>query len=175
MAVNLLLDLYCRIQEASAQDLQRLDQHNVAWLPQLRALPPAMVVQQVHHALRASPSVTVFLERLAWLYCWLMQTRHIGPWLLYRFGAAARRVDYGEFLEDLADVLQSIPRASTISAWLDPEVYYVCLITYANPITLGCEAIFLVLWRGQRFAAARSRSYEQLRTLTTALHIALRG
>ncbi|KAL1482487.1 hypothetical protein MTO96_033755 [Rhipicephalus appendiculatus] len=55
-------------------------------------------------------------------------------------------------------------------------IYYACLINnYADPACRECGVMFLVLWCGQRFAAAYAGTNDELRTLTTALHIALLG
>lgn len=175
MTRNVTEELFVHIQRVSPQDLQCLDEKNVAWLPPLRTLRPETVVPVIRRALGASPGVFVFLERLAWLYCWLMQRRHIRPWLLFRFGGRAVQFDYDVLLGNLADALQSIPRHTTINAWRDSGTYYVCLINnYADPNTQISGAIFLVLRRGQRFAAAYARTHEELLTLTAGLHVALR-
>lgn len=175
MTSSLLDELVVLIQRATVEDLESLDGANAAWLPRLGTLPSEMVVQEIRHALEASPDTTVFRERLAWLYTWLMHTRHVSPWLLLHFGAPARRVNPLRLIEDLADVLRSLPFETTIGVWRGIGTYYVCIVNnYSSSTNQECGAIFLVLWAGRPFGAAYARTYSQLLMLTAALHVALR-
>lgn len=176
MAVSVVEELFIRVQGASAQDLECLDQRNLPWLPQLGPLPPPKAVQEIGRALEASSSVAVLLSRLSWLHCWLVFRRHIRQWRLFRFGASAQHVDYDAVIGDLSDALQTLTFNTSICVWHDSATYCISLINnYANPTYQQYRAMFLVLWRGQRYAAAHATTYKELQTLTAALHIALRG
>ncbi|XP_049274421.1 uncharacterized protein LOC119401969 isoform X2 [Rhipicephalus sanguineus] len=177
MSASVLEALFAHVQRVPAQDLQWLDYENVDWLPRIRPLRPEMIAQEIRRAVEASPSVSECLLRVAWLYCWLMSRRKIGPWMLIRFCVNVPQVDYHMLIGDLANALRSSPRRqTTLHVRHLCETYYACLINnYVDSAYLECGLMFLVLWRGQRFAAAYASTNLEVRALTTALHIALRG
>ncbi|KAL3227309.1 hypothetical protein MRX96_024267 [Rhipicephalus microplus] len=176
MPSHVVEELCTHLQEVSTQDLQSLDQHKVSWLPRLGALPPPMAHAQITTALAASPSIPVFMERLAWIHCWLMQTGRMGPWTLLRLGASAQHVHADVTVGFLANALQYLPFHTTFSALRHRDMIFVCMINdYANPGSEEGAAMLLVLWHGQRFAAVRARTREELSILTAGLCSALRG
>ncbi|KAH8033859.1 hypothetical protein MRX96_017805 [Rhipicephalus microplus] len=176
MARNIVEELLLHLRRMSTRDLLILDCHNVSWMPQLCALPPPVAYQRIIRALLASPSVPVFMERFAWLHCWLVQTGRMGPWMLLRFGASAQMIDPDVVVGCLANALQCLHFQTTFSALRDGDTHYVCVINdYANPGSEKGGAMFLVLWRGQRFAAVRAMTRDELIVVTAALFIALRG
>ncbi|KAL1437468.1 hypothetical protein MTO96_048856 [Rhipicephalus appendiculatus] len=177
MSTSVLEELFVHVQRVPAQDLEGLDDESVGWLPRIRILRPEMVVQEIRRALEISPNVTEFLLRVAWLYCWLISRQNICPWLLIRFNASMLQVDFHELIRALGNALQSSPRLhTTLRVRHDRGTYYACLMNnYTDPTSRECRAMFLVLWRGQRFGAAYAGTNEELRTLTTAFHVALGG
>ncbi|KAL1450274.1 hypothetical protein MTO96_028092 [Rhipicephalus appendiculatus] len=174
---HVLEELFVHLQRVPTHDLQRLDDENVDWLPRFRMGPPEIIVQEVRQALEATPTVPECLLRVAWLYCWLLSRQKICPWLLIRFKADVLQVDFHQLISDLGSVLQFNPRRhTTLRVRHDRGMYYACLINnYADPNYRECGVMFLVLWRGHPFAAAYARTSEELRVLTTALHVALRA
>ncbi|KAL1467833.1 hypothetical protein MTO96_041885 [Rhipicephalus appendiculatus] len=107
MASCVLEEVLVHIERVSAQDRQCLDEENVAWIPRLGFLPPTMAFREIRRVLNASYTVSLRLERVAWLYCWLLPRRKIRPWLLFRFGASALHADCPTLLKALAKALQS--------------------------------------------------------------------
>ncbi|KAL1467962.1 hypothetical protein MTO96_041801 [Rhipicephalus appendiculatus] len=107
-----------------------------------------------------------------------MATQRICPWLLLRFGAGALDFDYSALLGDLVEIQQILCRHTVIRAWHLFGSCYTCLISnYTDPNSQESQlsATFLVLWPGQQFAAAFARTHQELLSLTTALHFAMRG
>ncbi|KAH7939721.1 hypothetical protein HPB52_016409 [Rhipicephalus sanguineus] len=177
MATGVLEELFVHIQRVPAQDLECLDEDHVDWLPRIRMVRQEMAIQEIRRALEASPNVPECLLRVAWLYCWLMSRQKICPWLLIRFSANMLQVDFHALIRDLGNALQSNPGwHTTLRVRHDRGTYYACLINnYADSAYRECGVMFLVLWRGQPFAAAYAGTNEELRALTTALRVALRG
>ncbi|KAL1467961.1 hypothetical protein MTO96_041800 [Rhipicephalus appendiculatus] len=150
----------------------------MTWLPHLPCQRPANAVHQICRTLVVSASVPVCLERIASLCCWLMATQRICPWLLLRFGAGALEVDHCALLRDLVEMLHVLCHHTVIRGWQVFGSYYTCVInncTDPNSQESQLSATFLVLWPGQRFAAAFARTHQELLVLTTALHFAMRG
>ncbi|KAH7938871.1 hypothetical protein HPB52_001493 [Rhipicephalus sanguineus] len=177
MSASILEELFVHLQRVPAEDLEFLDDEHVDWLPRIRILRPQMAIQEIRRAVEASPNGPECRLRVAWLYCWLLSRQKICPWLLIRFHVDLMEVDIRELMRDLASALQSNPRRhTTIRVKHERGTYYACLINnYADPAYRQCRVMFLVLWHNQRFAAAYAGTNEELRALTTALHVALRG
>ncbi|KAL1442650.1 hypothetical protein MTO96_046316 [Rhipicephalus appendiculatus] len=146
MSTSVLEELFVHVQRVPAQDLERLDDESVGWLPRIRILRPEMAVQEIRRALEISPNVTEFLLRVAWLYCWLISRQNICPWLLIRFDASMLQVDFHELIRALGNALQSSPRLhTTLRVRHDRGTYYACLMNnYADPTSRECRAMFLV-------------------------------
>lgn len=177
MAVNVLEQLLVHIQRLTAQDLQCLANiPNTDWLTRLRNLQPEVAAQEIRRILEASSSVFVRLERVALLYCWLMKNRKIGPWLLLRFGPSALQADCKVLLENVERAFLFVGRPAPLYMTKDGATYYSCMIhNYSDPTARKWAVVFVVLWSGQRFAAAYVGTNDQQRTLMTCFHIALRG
>ncbi|KAL1437466.1 hypothetical protein MTO96_048854 [Rhipicephalus appendiculatus] len=108
MAVDILEELLLHIDRLTAQDLQCLAEvQDIDWVSGLRNLEPEAAVQEIHRLLVESSDVSVFLERAAWLYCWLISRQKIGPWYLIRFGAFARQANCNILLDNMARALRS--------------------------------------------------------------------
>ncbi|KAH7939515.1 hypothetical protein HPB52_013459 [Rhipicephalus sanguineus] len=177
MPASSLTALFIHIERMPAQDLQCLDDENEDWLPRLRTLRPEMIVQEIRRALEATPSVPECLMRVAWLYCWLISRQKICPWLLIRFNTNVMQINFHELIEDLANALYSSPqRYRALRVRHHRGKYYACIINNcADADYRECRVTFFVLWSGHPFAAAYAGTNEELRALTTAFHVALRG
>lgn len=177
MAVDVLEDLLLHIYRLTMQDIQCLAEvQDVDWFMRLRTLPPELAVQEIRCLLEDSSCASVFLERVFWLYCWLVSRQKIGPWLLFRFGASALQVDFNTLLGNVARAMRSLGRPVFLRVQRDCGTYYGCMISNrSDPTTRKWEVVFVVLWSNQRFAAAYAGTNEQQRTLMTCLHIALNG
>ncbi|KAL1428144.1 hypothetical protein MTO96_025545 [Rhipicephalus appendiculatus] len=171
MSASILAALFVHIERVPVHVLQLMDNDNEDWLPRLRSVRPEMVVQEIRRVLEASADPL----RVAWFYNWLMSRQRICPWLLIRFVATTLPVDYCELLTNVANALQTITRRPmTVRARNVRGTCYVCLIyNDVNPQYGGSGVMFLVLWQGQRFAAAYAETNVELRALTTALRVAL--
>ncbi|KAL1482492.1 hypothetical protein MTO96_033760 [Rhipicephalus appendiculatus] len=177
MAVDVVEELLAHIEQLTAWDIQRLAEvRGVDWLSGLRTLQPVVAVQEIRRLLVESPSIPVLRDRVGWLYCWLMSRQKIGPWLLFRFGVSALQVDSNTLLLNVARTMQSVRRPYAIGVRQDRGTYYGCLISDdVDPNPRKWEVVFVVLWSGQRFAAAYAGTNDQQQALLTSLHIALSG
>ncbi|KAL1482493.1 hypothetical protein MTO96_033761 [Rhipicephalus appendiculatus] len=177
MAVNVLDELLAHIEQLTAGDLQLLAEvRGVDWLSGLGTLQPQVAVQEIRGRLLDSPCVRVLRERVGWLYCWLMSKQKIGPWLLFRLGVSALQVDLYALLVNVAKAMKSVGRPYTLGVMQDRGTYFGCMISDdVDPNPRKWAVVFLVLWSGQRFAAAYAGTNDQQQTLLTSLHIALSG
>ncbi|KAL3227313.1 hypothetical protein MRX96_024271 [Rhipicephalus microplus] len=178
MVERFMADLFARISQASSEDIELLHRMQLNWLPQLFYWRRVAAIVQICRSLSRFPSVPVFLDRIASLYCWLMVTQRFCPWLLLRFGAGALMVDYVRLLVYLADIVRIRCPHTVMRAWHYRGSHYACLIEYCrDPMSQESQisATFLVLWPGQRFAAVYAREIEDLLALTASLHVAMCG
>ncbi|KAL3227308.1 hypothetical protein MRX96_024266 [Rhipicephalus microplus] len=127
--------------------------------------------------LKESPSVLVLAVRITSMYSWLMSRQKIGPWSLFRFGASGLQVDARSLLLNMRSAMQSfIEQPLFFSVLFDRGTYHGCILRNCMDITpRPWETVFVVLWSGQRFAAASVQTNEQRQILLSSLHIALRG
>ncbi|KAL3227303.1 hypothetical protein MRX96_024261 [Rhipicephalus microplus] len=174
---NLLDELFAHLERVRTRELRSLDCERVDWLPRLRRVHQFTVVHKIRQALEATPDVIECLLRIAKLYCWLISRYIICPWLLIRFEANMLLFDFHQVVRDLPNALQTIPqRHTTIRVRHERGTYYACLINnYADPDHREGGVMFFVLWRGHQFAAVYAKTNEELRALTTALQVVLRG
>ncbi|KAL1437467.1 hypothetical protein MTO96_048855 [Rhipicephalus appendiculatus] len=119
----------------------------------------------------------MLLERVGLLYTWLMSRQKIGPWLLVRFGASALQGDLSTLLVNVSGTMESLGQPAYLGVSEEHgTTYYGCLITDCwDETERNWAAVFVVLWSGQRFAAAYAGTNEQQRTLMNCLHVALGG
>ncbi|XP_037526210.1 uncharacterized protein LOC119403340 [Rhipicephalus sanguineus] len=149
MALSVLEELLVHVERVCAEDLQCLDEENVAWIPRLGILQPTLAFREIRRVLYASYTVSMRLERVAWLYCWLLPRRKIRPFSR---------------------------RPTTLSLRHVCGTYYACLINkFPGPNSPEHTVMFLVLWSGQRFAAAYAGTDDEQLRLTAGIHVALRG
>ncbi|KAH6924947.1 hypothetical protein HPB50_026668 [Hyalomma asiaticum] len=160
----------------SEQDFQSLDEENQAWLPRLGILKHHTAVQEIRRVLEASSTVSLCLERAAWIYCWLASRGTIHPWMLLRLGAYALQVDWPTTLKHLAHALPSAGRPTALSIRHVQGRYYACMI-YQRSCTDAREheVMCLVLCRGHRVAAACAQTKDGWLALMAALNVALLG
>ncbi|KAL1437469.1 hypothetical protein MTO96_048857 [Rhipicephalus appendiculatus] len=177
MAVDVVAELLIHIDRLTAQDLQCLAAvRGVDLFSSLRTMQPEGAKQEIHRLLDESSSESLFLERVGWLYCWLVSRQKIGPWYLIRFGASARQVDSKTLLTNVGTVMRSIDCDTFSCVSQQRGTHYGCMIRNCSDDTAETWTLVLVvLWSGQRFAAAYVGTNEQQRNLMDCLHVALRG
>ncbi|KAL1468371.1 hypothetical protein MTO96_041518, partial [Rhipicephalus appendiculatus] len=177
MIGTVIVGLYIRLHRLSERQLQRLDEENEPWLPRLGTLPLQMTIREIVRVLEASVTVSSCLERVAWLYCWLMPRDMTGPWMLYRLGPSALQLDGLMILRTVSRGLPSIGQPTTLSVRCCHGTFYACMIRRCglNPIDRRYVVMFLVLWEGHRFAVVYAETSEDWRLLATALYVALSG
>ncbi|XP_049274420.1 uncharacterized protein LOC119401972 isoform X2 [Rhipicephalus sanguineus] len=177
MVDSVLAALHIRLQQLSERELRRLDEENVPWLPRLGTLPLQVTTREILRALEASVTVSSCLQRVAWLYCWLMPRDMTGPWMVYRFGPSALHVDSLTILWALSYVLPSVGLPTTFDVRHFHGALYVCMIMRcgSHPFQRRYAVTFLVLWQEQRFVVAYAETSEVRLILAHALHVALYG
>ncbi|XP_075531227.1 uncharacterized protein LOC142564204 [Dermacentor variabilis] len=176
MVDNVVAALFSYLDRVSQQDLLSLDGENIEWLPRLGTLLPETAVREFQRVLADSGSMSHFLQRIAWLMCWLMERNKIRPWLLYRFGASFLQANHASLLEGVASILKRPGYRMTIQVRHRGGAYYACMINgYTAPVYVGNVVMCLVFWPGQSFAAAYVGRVSHQRQLADALHYALNG
>nr|XP_050046248.1 uncharacterized protein LOC126543154 [Dermacentor andersoni] len=176
MADNVVAVLFSYLDRVSQQDLLSLDAENIEGLPRLGSLLPETAVREFQRMLTDSGSTSHFLQRVAWLMCWLMERNKIRPWLLYRFGASFLQANHASLLEVVASILKPPGCRMTIKVRHRGGAYYACMINgCTSPVCVGNVVMCLVFWHGQSFAAAYVGRVAHQRQLADALHYALNG
>ncbi|KAL3227304.1 hypothetical protein MRX96_024262 [Rhipicephalus microplus] len=177
MAVDALDELLLRIQQLTVQDLRSLAQaQDFGAFSQIRTLQPDAAIQEIYSVLEESSSVNVLVERVGWLYCWLMSRHKFGPWVLFRLGASAIYADCRIVLHNIARVWPINGRPVTVGLRRHHGIYHGCFISnYTGRNATNWEVVLVVFWRGQRFAAVYAGTDDQKQTLLNCLHIVLRG
>ncbi|XP_075531226.1 uncharacterized protein LOC142564203 [Dermacentor variabilis] len=176
MVDNVVDRLFSYLDRVSQQDLLSLDAENIEWLPRLGSLLPETAVREFQRVLAESGSPSDFLQRIAWLMCWLMERNKIRPWLLYRFGASFLQANHASLLDAVASILQHPGYHMTIQVRHRGGAYYACMINaYTSPLNVDNVVMCLVFWQGQSFAAAYVGRVDHQRQLADALHYALNG
>ncbi|KAL1424423.1 hypothetical protein MTO96_020210 [Rhipicephalus appendiculatus] len=87
MAHNDLSLLHSFLRKLSANQLRSLNNFNHAWLPELQYTEPEQLASAICTSIDPIhfDSQEEFLEKLAWMYCWLIPLSvHSFPWKLYR-------------------------------------------------------------------------------------------
>ncbi|KAL3248070.1 hypothetical protein MRX96_056698 [Rhipicephalus microplus] len=92
MSANIVEALFVHIERVPFDVLKYLDDENEDWLPRLKGVQPERFVHEIRRSLGASPD----LQRVAWLYCWLLSRQRICPWLL---GSLRPHHDAGRLLQ----------------------------------------------------------------------------
>lgn len=178
MAAAVLSELRAHIDQVTARDLQYLPQvPDWGWFSRFRSLQPEVAIPEIHHILEECSCVALLVERVTSLYCWFMSVQKIGPWSLFRLGDSAPHFDYHSLLIDISRAMQSLTVQPVFFGMLSyPGIHHGCIIrNFIDPTTRTWETVFVVLWSGQRFAAASVKTKEQQQTLLTSLHVALSG
>ncbi|KAL3248722.1 hypothetical protein MRX96_017807 [Rhipicephalus microplus] len=146
MAAAVLSELRAHIDQVTARDLQYLPQvPDWGWFSRFRSLQPEVAIPEIHHILEECDSAPHF--------------------------------DYHSLLIDISRAMQSLTVQPVFFGMLSyPGIHHGCIIrNFIDPTTRTWETVFVVLWSGQRFAAASVKTKEQQQTLLTSLHVALSG
>ncbi|KAK8759981.1 hypothetical protein V5799_028752 [Amblyomma americanum] len=130
-----------------------LDDENVDWLPRLRNIHPADVVQSIILAVRASETEADRLQRTAWIRCWLMPFDDQRTWKFYRVTEIPTLHGCNEALNRITSALKRFTEdgSEPYHAWIvRGSAVYACMLA---KITVNeaeePKVIYVAMWTTQ--------------------------